>query len=150
MKIGGRSGGILMFDTELKPEQWGVASINPYLLGCYSVNPETLYTRKVEGNVSTYEHPESSLYEVIIQPPLNQEYEFFYGPRRFIALKPDELVIADDGAYIEGDQEPDALKISKKRVVSVNLENKSLSIIDVDVSYSSEIVSGSSGTYVDD
>lgn len=148
LRIGGRSGGVLMFDTDLNPLQWGVAgAINPYLLGCYSVNPEPLYIEKWQGYTKYYEHPDATEDEVIIQPPLNREHEFFFGPRRFIAIKPDQLVIADDGAHIEGDQEADAVKERRNRVVTVNLTNKSLSVVDVNVTFSSSF-SVTGGTFI--
>ena len=73
----------------------------------------------------------------VAQPPLNQAEAYFYGPQRFVAIKPKELVIADDGAYIYSDT-----IASKNRVVKVNLEEESLgemSVTDVNVTYTKSL-----------
>lgn len=70
--------------------------------------------------------------------------KFFYGARKFIARKPDELVIADDGGYLDIEydkQDKDNLVLgsvdsaNKNRVVTVNLASESLSTVDVDVTF---------------
>ena len=54
----------------------------------------------------------------------------FYGPQKFIARKPDELYIADEGSY--------DYDTNKNRVVKLNLEDLSATtIVDVDVSFNS-------------
>lgn len=45
---------------------------------------------------------------VPVTPPA-PDTDFFYGPRKFIALKPDELVIADDGLYGSGPDEANSV-----------------------------------------
>ena len=139
--IGGRSGGVMAFDMELKPVQ----IMGEYIYGCYSVNPGDEDSPLYVYNRNDYAYePAASLEDntVIIQPPENLENEYFYGPRRFIAIKPDELVIADDGARIEEDD-----IYCKSRVVTLNLDNYSLSAVDVNVTYSS-VFTGSGGTFI--
>ena len=79
-------------------------------------------------------------------PPKAQENQYFYGARKFIAKKPDELVIADDGAYCEiaNPIGTDSVKASenKNRIVIVNLLNESMSVKDVNVSFSSTMSAG--------
>ena len=79
-----------------------------------------------------------------VQPPYNQKNDYFYGPKRFIGKKPDELIIADDGIYVlvEDDGTKKTLKEFKNmnRVVTVDLsQSYSLSVVDVNVSFSSTI-----------
>ncbi len=80
--------------------------------------------------------------EVSMSPsPEFNDSSYFYGPRKFIARKPDELVIADDGGYVDIDIDGDG-KITevndaacKNRIVTVNLLDQSISAEDVDVSF---------------
>ena len=78
---------------------------------------------------------------VTMQPPLTSENKnYFYGPVKFIARKPDELVIADDGGYVDisydGSQQVMGNCVNKNRVVTVNLLEESMSAKDVNVSFS--------------
>ena len=81
-------------------------------------------------------------------PPINQANKYFYGARKFIAKKPDELVIADDGIYLDIDLDNDKIvtKVNKiqnmNRVVTVNLANQSISAVDVDVSFDAGLLVG--------
>lgn len=57
------------------------------------------------------------------------ENQYFYGARRFLARKPDELVISDEGAYNIDDFK------QKNRVVKVNLENFAMTPVDVNAGF---------------
>lgn len=46
----------------------------------------------------------------------------FYGPQKIIAIKPKEIILADDGVYIENN-----VKLNKNRVVVFNLFDNSIS-----------------------
>ena len=59
-------------------------------------------------------------------PAISIANRYFYGPVRFIARKPDELVIADDGIYREERE-----LASKKRIVIMDLDTLSMNCIDV-------------------
>ena len=48
---------------------------------------------------------------------------YFYGPERFVARKPDELVIADEGSWVDVDLNQ---AYNKNRVVTVNLSDFSI------------------------
>ena len=48
--------------------------------------------------------------------------EYFYGPQKIIAIKPKEIILADDGVYIENN-----VKLNKNRVVVFNLFDNSIS-----------------------
>ena len=86
-------------------------------------------------------------------PPAEQD-TYLYGARRFIALKPKELVIADDGGYVEafyesnenGRASPKEFGASenKNRVVTIDLESESLSAVDVSVSFDASLSTGTS------
>ena len=68
--------------------------------------------------------------------------KFFYGARKFVARKPDELVIADDGGYLDTEYDDDGNLVlgsvesaNKNRVVTVNLTTETFRAIDVDVTF---------------
>ena len=69
--------------------------------------------------------------------PLSNEDQYFYGPYKFLAKKPDELYIADDGAYLIDDPENSEQKnhVFKKRLIKVNLETFALTAVDTDVTF---------------
>ena len=48
--------------------------------------------------------------------------EYFYGPQKIIAIKPKEIILADDGVYIENNE-----ILNKNRVVVFNLFDNSIS-----------------------
>ncbi len=105
------NGGILKFpiDTQtFEPAVWSQNIPVPKILGWYKTSEGT------------------------IQPPLNSDKVYFYGPQKFIAKKPDELVIADDGAYFDGENHK---LYFKERAVTVNLLTESLSAVDVNVTF---------------
>lgn len=54
----------------------------------------------------------------------------FIGPRKFVARKPDELVIVDEGGYKENSKEE-----NKNRVVKVNLEGFAMTVFDVNIGF---------------
>ena len=70
----------------------------------------------------------------------SEEEYYFYGPQKIIAIKPKEIVIADDGASIEN-----STMSQKNRVVLFNLETNS--ITGVKTSPTEFYFSTSSGTY---
>ncbi|MBO4639760.1 MAG: hypothetical protein J5710_08410 [Treponema sp.] len=68
-------------------------------------------------------------------PTGGDEYNYFYGPTRFIARKPDELVIADEGSWMDMDLNK---AYNKNRVVTVNLSDFSITDIkDVNFGFDS-------------
>ena len=109
------NGGILKFPVDsdtFEPAVWSQNIPVPKIFGWYKSENET------------------------VQPPLNQATKYFYGARKFIAKKPDELVIADDGAFIANNE-----VYFKTRVATVNLLTESLSMVDVNVTFSSSLFS---------
>ncbi len=135
------NGGVIRFDlensaTNFEPSTWIVNEEPVLMLGCY-----------IEESVSDY-YSDSAATNAIIesgqkyvfQAPLdfyNGSYQdigsYFYGPKRFIARKPGKLVIADDGGWI--DPEDDGTIAPKNRVVTVNLSDNSLSIVEVKTTF---------------
>lgn len=71
-------------------------------------------------------------------PSDENDSEYFYGPCKFIAKKPEELVIADEGGYKTSNNAK-----NKNRVVKVNLKDASMSVTDVKVSFDSYVTTGS-------
>lgn len=128
------NGGIAKIDlsaSTLALENWD--KHNTKVLGWY----QNIYYDSV-GNENS---------SVTIQPPLSSENtNYFYGPVKFIARKPDELVIADDGGYVDITHDSNKWMIgncvNKNRVVTVNLQDESMSAVDVNVSFSDTFESG--------
>ena len=132
------AGGLGKIDLSSSSYEFGTWSNGEKLLGLY----KNYYYSKNE-----YESYTKSSNAVIMTPPEDKASSYFYGAKRIIAKKQDELVIADDGAYVEikGDlKDPDAIKkcVNKNRVVTVNLKNESISAVDVNASFSSTLVKG--------
>ncbi len=147
------TGGVLRFsvsetDGRLTQENWIINSESKKLLGAY--------TRRIteEDNYYKYNSQDCTYYPYTnvcaLQPPLDSTQVYFYGPQRFIARKPDALVIADDGGYIEDDDESSSSLTAKNRVVTVNLTDLSLSAVDVKATFTSTFNMASSGyAYID-
>lgn len=80
---------------------------------------------------------------VALPPTSNDDDVYFYGVRKFVARKPDELVVADEGGYVDIDCDEDGnLLIGsvnssavKNRVVTINLATETFDVVDVDVSF---------------
>ena len=53
--------------------------------------------------------------------------ECFYGPQKIIAIKPKEIILADDGVSIETYNGSNNVKLNKNRVVVFNLFDNSIS-----------------------
>ena len=66
------------------------------------------------------------------------EDTWFYGPRKILAKKPDELVIVDEGTYTV-----DNTHIHKNRVITLNLKDFSMSVVNVNVSLGNAGIPGS-------
>ena len=151
------TGGVLKFDisstaTTLTPATWKDNTTK--LLGWYTIgNTETqngtavakkLFTASynaMTGNTTYTER--TSATKLSSCPPESASDSYFYGPVRFIAIKPDELVIADDGAYEEINDDDSVNSINEKnRVVTINLTTESFSATDVNVTFT-KTMSGS-------
>lgn len=133
------AGGLGKIDLTSSSYEFGTWSNGEKLLGLY----KNYYYLKNENDESYTKSSNA----VIMTPPEDKASSYFYGAKRIIAKKQDELVIADDGAYVEikGDRtDPDAIKkcVNKNRVVTVNLKNESISAVDVNASFSSTLVKG--------
>ncbi|MCR4736118.1 MAG: hypothetical protein K5829_14065 [Treponema sp.] len=129
------SGGVLKLKKDevncnFSPEAWDNGE---YILGLYTKcidNSDSYYY--YQNSDEEYKYLEND-YKIVATPPLDSEDFYFYGPRKFIARKNDELIIADDGGYVKSYDEAE----EKNRVVTINLLNNSISSTDVDVSFSS-------------
>ena len=113
-------------------------------------------------NGSFYEPNENWGYDeknnssITAMPPLEQANNYFYGPVKFIAKKPDALVIADDGIYIDAEIDEYAFisKLKKfknmNRVVTLDLKNELMSAVDVNVTFNVSVDQDSSSFYIED
>ena len=119
-KISGSAGGILKYNlADREFEEWENGSV---LLGAYTTEM-TLYQKPSTQYFEEEETPSTYAAVVITQPPVNLERQCFYGPRKIIAKKPDELVIADDGYEYEKSDE-------KNRIVKVSLKNWAITSVE--------------------
>lgn len=138
------NGGVLRFevsDSEFVPLRWGDEDDSPLVLGLYT-EPDVIYYTYSSYNgysASNLDSKKNITIPFVSTPPLSEAASYFYGPQKFIAIKPKELVIADDGMYF------DESKIyCKNRVVKVNLGEESLgqmSVTDVNVTFTTRLSS---------
>ncbi len=140
------NGGVLRFElsdsdsnststSAFVPSLWGDEEDSPLVLGLYT-NNEMYYTYSYNGYTASNLDGDN-LRPFVTTPPLSEAESYFYGPQKFIAIKPKELVIADDGAYF------DESKIyCKNRVVKVNLGEEALgqmNVTDVNVTFTKKL-----------
>ena len=131
------NGGVMKFDISDKNADIALSDWDngEKILGWYLAPDsagKTYYSDNYSGSTI-----ETDNLPLVTQPPLDQTDEiYFFGARKFVAKKPDELVIADDGGYITS--AVNKTGIGKSRVVTVNLEDESMSAIDVGVTYSTK------------
>ena len=140
-------GGVAKIDLTKSDFEWANWKNGKKYIGVY----EDYYYRydQASGEIVRSENA------VAMTAPQNNSDKYFYGAQRFIAKKPDELVIADDGAYVDIDADShtssavsgqDAIKAcqNKNRVVTVNLLEESISAVDVGVCFN---ITTTVGTY---
>ena len=73
--------------------------------------------------------------------------KYFYGCKKVIARKPDELVIADEGGYRYTDENNESKTVNKNRVVKVNLETFAMSAVDVNAGFDDYVADCGYGNY---
>lgn len=139
------NGGVLRFElsdsnststSAFVPSLWGDEEDSPLVLGLYTDN-EMYYKYSSSNGYTASNLDGDDLRPFVTTPPLSEAESYFYGPQKFIAIKPKELVIADDGAYF------DESKIyCKNRVVKVNLGEEALgqmNVTDVNVTFTKKL-----------
>lgn len=94
---------------KIKAEDLTLADSTNPLIGWANTTLKT--TTGDTGTVYNYKHAENE----------SSKQFYFYGPQKIIAIKPKEIVIADDGASIE-----DSKMCNQNRVVLFNLETNSI------------------------
>ena len=124
--VAGSAGGILKYNlTNSTFEQWPDGSL---IFGCYT-KEMTMQKPAAEDPTEegTYVHePVSYIGSAITNPPAQLDANYFYGPRKFIARKPDELVIADDGyEWIDDDHFSE-----RNRIVKLNLKKWAITAVE--------------------
>lgn len=72
----------------------------------------------------------SGVYPSLYFPSEAQENSAFYGPKKFIAIKPKKLVIADEGCFFYTDSNDAFCFKNVNRVVTVDLESFAISAVD--------------------
>ncbi|MCR4741777.1 MAG: hypothetical protein K5866_02745, partial [Treponema sp.] len=98
-----------------------------------------------EFDYHDWEYKEKTNSSITAIPPLEQANNYFYGPVKFIAKKPDALVIADDGIYIDAEIDEDSVisKLKKfknmNRMVTLDLKKELMSAVDVNVIFSTSV-----------
>lgn len=109
-----------------------------YLTKVLGWKETTYYEFDEAANTYTLETDGTEARHVTIAPPLNESDQYFYGARKFIARKPDELVIADDGGYVDidlddsGNPKEGTLRSSENmnRVVTVDLKKEAITSVE--------------------
>ena len=125
------TGGILCVNlNNYSFESWADGS---KLLGCYTENRE---------GYKSNNDSESTMLTLAAIPPASESSKYFYGPKKIVAIKPDEIVIADDGWEYDGSSET-SLK-ERNRLVTVSLKTWAIkSVLDVNVMFDSYIAPSS-------
>ena len=72
----------------------------------------------------------SGVYPSLYFPSEAQVNSAFYGPKKFIAIKPKKLVIADEGCFFYTDSNNAFCFKNVNRVVTVDLESFAISAVD--------------------
>ena len=81
----------------------------------------------------------SGVYPSLYFPSEAQANSAFYGPKKFIAIKPKKLVIADEGCFFYTDSNDAFCFKNVNRVVTVDLESFAISSVDdVSVTFGEE------------
>lgn len=80
-----------------------------------------------DKNILGWYSSESETSNPITDTESNPVTNVFYGPRKFIALRPDELVICDEGGYCDGN----STKRTTNKVVTVKLDDMTMTSVDV-------------------
>ena len=124
--VAGSAGGILKYNLMNSTfEQWPDGSL---IFGCYT-KEMTMQKPAAEDPTEegTYVHePVSYIGSAITNPPAQLDANYFYGPRKIIARKPDELVIADDGyEWIDNDHFSE-----RNRIVKLNLKKWAITSVE--------------------
>ena len=124
--VAGSAGGILKYNLLNSTfEQWPDGSL---IFGCYT-KEMTMQKPAAEDPTEegTYVHePVSYIGSAITNPPAQLDANYFYGPRKIIARKPDELVIADDGyEWIDNDHFSE-----RNRIVKLNLKKWAITSVE--------------------
>jgi len=137
--ISGSAGGILKFKLENNPdrtfEEWPDGSL---LYGCYSTELD-FYDMSGDEYFELENTPETYQATVITQPPVTLESKYFFGPRKIIARKPDELIIADDGYDYQNWDD-------KNRMIKLNLSKWAItSVEDAGVMFDGFVCNGCGG-----
>lgn len=120
-EVSGSAGGILRYNlSDCKFERWQNGSL---IFGCYTSEME-IYENPGEEYFDT--EPDKYIANIITNPPAQLDANYFYGPRKIIARKPDELVIADDGyEWID-----DNTFGEKNRIIKLNLKKWAITAVE--------------------
>ncbi len=144
------NGGILRFNLaneSFEAGEWDSSLPVPKILGWYT-NPNVVVNStdslKSRANANSSDKPFTG--KASLQAPLSFANNYFYGARKFIAIKPEKLIIADDGAFVENKNAKTNLNW-KTRVMTVDLATQSISAVDVNATFSAQF--HSSGYYID-
>ena len=160
------NGGIMKFDVSLAaagessfiPLSWGEnidTNTNNRILGMYTLPNDTDYyanKQSSENDTLAYQQLNGKRFSTMtysyafpVQAPLEQANKYFYGPRKILATKANQLIIADDGGYFEATGHAGQFsknwnpikQIPMNRIVTVDLDEPAItSIVDVGVTFS--------------
>ena len=161
------NGGILKFDVssaakdedDFVPLSWGDntnPNTNNKIFGLYTLSNQTKYYANYgdenapdynQINTTSDTHDDELADLVVpVQPPITQANNYFYGPRKILVTKTNQLIIVDDGGYFEatgfiGEMSKSFKPILQKpenRILTVDLQNPAItSVVDVGATFTS-------------
>lgn len=129
---------------------------NNFVYGFYGQNlgqylsAEEIGSTKVVSKIANLRYRDASGVSTNNYPPMNCEFYLpplsnklsassFYGPQKFIAIKPKKLVISDDGVALYADVYGALTYKNVNRVITVDLKNFSIDeSVDVNVTFDRE------------
>ena len=119
----GSFGGILKYNlTNGEFEEWPDSSL---IFGIYTTKVD-FYDTSGPTYFELENKPETYSATVLTNPPEQLDANYFYGPRKIIARKPDELVIADDGyEWIDNNTFGE-----KNRIIKLNLKKWAITSVE--------------------
>ena len=104
------------------PENIGMMTGNARVYATQNEKLKAVYSDEACTTPLTVDYTKASLFGTIIAPDSSQLSSYLCGPKKFIAIKPKKLVIADDGIAFYTDNGDLSFK-NVNRVVYIDLES---------------------------
>ncbi len=154
------NGGVLKFDVSsaaaaesaFVPENWtnqNTSNTFNKILGLYTLPDDRTYyyedyiDYQATGTVTYTDIDDNEISITLVapvQPPHAQANNYFYGPRKFLWAEDDQLIIVDDGGFIQNPEDKYSydpiMTIPINRVVTLDLTTESITdVVNVDATF---------------